>query len=152
MVAAAASFRSIPPMERLGRCLLLLPLFLSPFAAARAADAPPDPDLRCMAVMAKINQLPDARHQFESLIGGYYYLGRLNAAAPGLDLGKRVAEAYAKMSAADFLSETARCEKEMRDQGHAIAEIGNAMPKPPQSNSAPPPAAEAPQGPGLPAR
>ena len=52
------------------------------------------------------------------------------------------------MSAADFLSETALCEKEMRDQGHAIAEIGNAMPKPPQSNSAPPPAAEARQGPG----
>jgi hypothetical protein len=137
-------------MERLGRCLLLLPLFLGPFEAARAADA--DPDLRCMAVMAKINQLPDARHKLESLIGGYYYLGRLNAAAPDLDLGKSVAEAYAKMSAADFLSETTRCEKEMRDKGHAIVEIGNAMPKPPQGNTAPPPPAEAPQGPGLPAR
>ena len=138
MVPPAASFRSIPPMERLGRCLLLLPLFLSPLPAARAADAPADPDLRCMAVMAKINQLPDARHQLESLIGGYYYLGRLNAAAPDLDLGKSVAEAYAKMSAADFLSETARCEKQMRDKGHAIAEIGAAMPKVPQSNNAAP--------------
>ena len=52
-----------------------------------------DADLHCLAVMAKINQLPDARHQLESLIGGYYYLGRLQAAAPSLDLGQSTADA-----------------------------------------------------------
>ena len=106
-------------------------------AGARADDAQTDADLRCMAVMAKINQLPDPRHQLESLIGGYYYLGRLHVAAPALDLGPSTAEAYNKMSPADFLSETARCEKEMREQGQAISSIGAAMPKVPQ-NGAPP--------------
>jgi hypothetical protein len=120
------------------RATILAFAFLAAFAVgARADDAQTAADLRCMAVMAKINQLPDPRHQLESLIGGYYYLGRLRVAAPGLDLGPSTADAYIKMSPADFLSETTRCEKEMRDQGQAISSIGAAMPKVPQ-NSAPP--------------
>ena len=85
-----------------------------------------------MAVMAKINQLPDPKHQLESLIGGYYYLGRLNGHSSGADLSQSVAAAFMAMSAADFLSETARCEAEMRAQGSVMSRIGGAMPKPPQ--------------------
>src|ERR1700753_511125 len=103
---------------------------------ARAQDASTDADLRCMAVMAKINQLPDDRHRFESLIGGYYYLGRLNAHGPSENLGQSVANAFTAMSAADFLAETARCEKEMRAQGAVMSSIGAAMPKPPQQSPA----------------
>src|SRR5215469_12524984 len=106
-------------------CLVLTSLG----ATARAQDAQTEADLRCMAVMAKINQLPDQKHQLESLIGGYYFLGRLQALTPSADLGSSTAAAYNKMSAADFLSETTRCEQEMRTNGHAMVEIGNAMPK-----------------------
>lgn len=107
-----------------------------PATMAQAQDTSADADLRCMAVMAKLNQLPDARHRLESLIGGYYYLGRLNAHDPGTDLGQTVANAFTAMSAADFLSETARCEKEMRDQGAVMSRIGAAMPKPPPQSPA----------------
>jgi hypothetical protein len=108
-------------------------MFLAaPATLAQAQDSSADADLRCMAVMAKINQLPDARHRLESLIGGYYYLGRLNAHDPSADLGQSVANAFAAMSAADFLAETARCEKEMQAQGTVMSRIGGAMPKPPQ--------------------
>jgi hypothetical protein len=96
---------------------------------AAADSGAMEADLRCMAVMAKINQLPDQKHQLESLIGGYYFLGRLQAVAPELNLGESTAAAYNRMSAADFLSETTRCEQEMRTNGHAMAEIGGAMPK-----------------------
>ena len=125
-------------MRRPGRCILCCAALFTAVTTARAEDAQPDADLRCMAVMAKLNQLTDPRHQLESLIGGYYFLGRLQAAAPGLDLGQSTAAAYAKMSAAEFLSETGRCEQEMRTNGHAISEIGGAMPKMPQSASPPP--------------
>src|ERR1700744_477792 len=103
---------------------------------AQAQDTSADADLRCMAVMAKINQLPDARHRLESLIGGYYYLGRLNAHGTDADLGQSVANAFTAMSAADFLAETTRCEKEMRDQGAAMSRIGAALPKPPSPSPA----------------
>ena len=121
-----------------GRCILSGAALFMSITTAHAQDAQTDGDLRCMAVMAKLNQLADARHQLESLLGGYYFLGRLQAAAPGLDLGPSTAAAYAKMSAAEFLSETGRCEQEMRTNGHAISEIGGAMPKMPQSASPPP--------------
>jgi hypothetical protein len=111
-------------------CLLLT----GSLEVARAQDAQSSADIRCMAVMAKINQLPDSRHQLESLIGGYYYLGRIQALTPGLDLGPSTAATYAKMSPSVFLSETTRCEQEMQVKGHAITEIGSAMPKPPPSN------------------
>jgi len=88
-----------------------------------------DADLRCMAVMAKINQLADPKHQLESLIGGYYFLGRLQATAPDMKLGSSTVDAYGKMSPAEFLSETQRCEQEMRTNGHTMVEIGTAMPK-----------------------
>jgi hypothetical protein len=127
-----------PRMGRPGRWILSGAGLFMALATAHAEDTHIDADLRCMAVMAKINQLPDQRHQIESLIGGYYYLGRLQAAAPELDLGQKTAAAYAKMSPAEFLSETGRCEQEMRTNGHAISEIGGAMPKMPQSASPPP--------------
>jgi hypothetical protein len=88
-------------------------------------------DLRCLAIMAKINQLPDARHQLESLIGGYYYLGRVTAAKPDLDLPAATAEAFGQMSASEFLTETNRCEKEMQAKGKSMSGIAAAMPKPP---------------------
>ena len=100
-----------------------------------AEDVQSDADLRCMAVMAKINQLPDPRHQLEFSIGGYYYLGRLNAARPELDIAQATAGAFSKMSAAEFLSETTRCEREMQAQGKSISSIGSAMPKVPPTNN-----------------
>ena len=120
-------------MHRLGYCMVACALLVGSLGTAEAQDTQTNADLRCMAVMAKINQLPDSRHQLESLIGGYYYLGRLQAMAPGMDLGASTATAYAKMSPSEFLSETTRCEQEIRTMGHAMTEIGSAMPKVPST-------------------
>ena len=109
-------------------CLVSAFMLATTIAVAQAQDTR-DADLRCMAVMAKINQLPDPKHQLESLIGGYYYLGRLQALAPDMKLGPGTAEAYNKMKPAEFIMETQRCEQEMRTNGHAMTEIGAAMPK-----------------------
>jgi hypothetical protein len=112
----------------------LLVLIASLPAAADSAQQAAD--LRCLAVMAKLNQLPEPRHQFGSLIGGYYYLGRINASGALPDLGQSVAEAYAKMPAAEFIAETTRCQTEMKALGSVLSSIGAAMPK---ANPAPPP-------------
>ena len=111
--------------------LSLLIAILVTANVARAEEASDSAaDLRCLSIMAKINQLPDARHQLESLIGGYYYLGRVTAAKPDLDLPSATAEAFGQMSAADFLTETGRCEKEMQNRGKSMSGIAAAMPKP----------------------
>ena len=118
-------------MPKFRNCLAVA-FFLTGTAAVQApvqAQDTRDADLRCMAVMAKINQLTDHDHQLESLIGGYYFLGRLKASAPDMKLGSSTVEAYGKMSPAEFLSETQRCEQEVRTNGHALVEIGTAMPK-----------------------
>ena len=70
--------------------------------AAQAQGSPTDADLRCLAVMAKINQLPDPRHQLESLIGGYLLFGPPGGRSPTLIWLKLSPTAYAKMSAAVF--------------------------------------------------
>ena len=102
--------------------------------AGRAAD------LRCLAVMAKLNQLPEPRHQIGSFMMGYYYLGRVNAAGAPADLAQNVADAYTKMQAAEFLAETNRCQTEMQALGKTLAGIANAMPKtnPPSASPSPP--------------
>lgn len=110
--------------------IVLLAVFATTTNIARAEEAGDSAaDLRCLAIMAKINQLPDARHQLESLIGGYYYLGRVTAARPGLDMSSATAEAFGQMSASVFLAETNRCEKEMQTLGKAMSGIAAAMPK-----------------------
>ena len=126
-------------MPNLGHSLPVYILFLAlASGTTKAQEAQTEADLRCMAVMAKVNQLPDAQHQFQSLIGGYYFLGRLQAMAPGLNLGQSTADVYNKMSASQFLSETARCERDMSVKGSAMTEIAGAMPKA-QATPEPPP-------------
>lgn len=124
-------FRSILP-------ILLVLTAIRP--AAAADDAQRAADMRCLAVMAKLNQLPDPRHQIGSLLGGYYYLGRVNASGAPPDLAQNVADAYSKLPAADFLAETTRCQTEMQALGKTMAGIGNAMPKvaPPANPGTPP--------------
>jgi hypothetical protein len=94
-----------------------------------AADEQEDSTLRCLAVMAKINQNQNQRQQLESLIGGYFYLGRLPTTYAITNIGLDVARSFSKMSAAEFFAETARCEKEMQAQGKLMVTIGAAMPK-----------------------
>jgi hypothetical protein len=111
--------------------LSLLSVIMVTANVAKAEEASDSAaDLRCLSIMAKINQLPDARHQLESLIGGYYYLGRVTAAKSDLDLPSATAEAFRRMSAAEFLTETGRCEKEMQNRGKSMSGIAAAMPKP----------------------
>jgi hypothetical protein len=114
-------------MPLLRNCLAAA-LFLAAVGTARAQDTR-DADLRCLAVMMKFNQLPDTKSQNESYIGGHYYLGRLQAGTPDPQLPQSTADAYNKMSPAEFLSETQRCEKQMRDLGPLLVEISRAMPK-----------------------
>jgi len=112
--------------------IILLAVFVTTTNIARAQEAGDSAaDLRCLAIMAKINQLPDARHQLESLIGGYYYLGRVTAAKPDLGLPAATAAAFGQMSASEFLTETNRCETEMQARGKSMSGIAAAMPKPP---------------------
>lgn len=127
-------------MPRFKAILPALLVLVASLPAAAADSAQQAADLRCLAVMAKLNQLPDPRHQFGSLIAGYYYLGRVNASGAPADLGQSVADAYSKMQAAEFIAETSRCQTEMQALGSIMSKIGAAMPKvtPPGTSPATP--------------
>jgi hypothetical protein len=130
--------RSVVAMRTLLALSLLSAIVVTANVARAEEVGDSAADLRCLSIMAKINQLPDARHQLESLIGGYYYLGRITAAKPDLDVPSATAEAFGRMSAAEFLTETGRCEKEMQNRGKSMSGIAAAMPKP-QENPKPAP-------------
>lgn len=123
------------------RCFkTILPALLLVAASAPAAtadEAQLAADLRCLAVMAKLNQLPDQRHQIASLLGGYYYLGRVNGSGAPANLAQSVADAYAKLPAAEFIAETKRCQLEMQALGSTMSGISAAMPKPNPPANAP---------------
>lgn len=126
------------------RVILPALLVLTASMPAAAADAAQQAaDLRCLAVMAKLNQRPEPRHQIGSFMMGYYFLGRVNAAGAPADLSQSVADAYAKMPAAEFIAETARCQTEMQALGKSLAGIANAMAK---TGPAPVPPAASPPG------
>lgn len=114
-------------MRRLIPILPALLVLTASLPAAAADDAQRAADLRCLAVMAKLNQLPEPRHQIASLMMGYYYLGRVNAAGAPADVAQSVADAYAKMPAAEFIAETARCQTDMQALGKTLSGISNAM-------------------------
>ena len=60
-------------------------------SAAGAADAPElKSDLRCLVVMVNLSAAPENAKKMEALIGGFYFMGKLDARDPKLDIEKRV--------------------------------------------------------------
>ncbi len=64
-------------------------------------------DVRCLLTMAALGQ--DKNRQQASLIGAYFFAGRLSAKAPGLDLPTAVKAQEAKMSPQELPAEAQRC-------------------------------------------
>jgi hypothetical protein len=79
-------------------------------AAPSATSAPATPvegDLRCLLTMAVLGQ--DKTKQQAAVIGAYFFMGRLSARAPGLDVAAAVKALEAKLAPKDLPAEAQRC-------------------------------------------
>lgn len=82
------------------------------------------PDLRCAAVtFAAITVVPENQKTSVSL-AAIYFLGKLDGAAPNLDLETRLRAELAGMAAKDFQSEAARCGAELAKRGQDMQTLG----------------------------
>lgn len=78
----------------------------APKAAASKGDAITS-DVRCLITMAALGQ--DKTRQQAALIGVYFFAGRLNARAPGLDLPTIIKAQEATMNPKELPAEAQRC-------------------------------------------
>src|SRR6187402_3189914 len=72
---------------------LLLALLISATSPATPADAgaPAPLDLDCFRLMAELSDDEDPRIRSMGIVGAQYFLGRIDAAAPGFDVDRGVA-------------------------------------------------------------
>jgi hypothetical protein len=99
-------------------------------APSFAADAPElKADLRCLVVMVNLSAAPENAKKMEALIGGFYFMGRLDARDPRLDIEKRVIAEVQAMTPAEVVEENVRCEKEFHARVDALATMSENIAK-----------------------
>ena len=109
-------------------------LVLLPLLAAAAGPSGPVPvetmaDLRCAAVFAYTAGSVKAEDQ-PGVIGGFlYFLGKIDARSPGIDLESSLAD---MMTKGDFKSGVLEpygpaCARELEERGSAISKVGKAL-------------------------
>ena len=100
-------------------------------------------DVRCLLTMAALGQ--DKSRQQASVIGVYFFAGRLNARAPGLDLPTAIKAQEMKMTPQELPAEAQRCgpmvQSTMQSLQRSFAPPPGAQPAPAPNST---PAAPAP--------
>lgn len=127
-----------------------------PAAAATALKTAPAPatgvsaDVRCLLTMAALGQ--DKQRQQAALIGAYFFIGRISAKAPGLDLPAAVKVEAAKLKGQSLNEEAKRCGPMVEGGMRSLqASFGGPRPPPPAGGpTAGAPAAPPPTASGLP--
>ena len=107
----------------LAAALMLMPL------PAMAQDADAVADIRCVAVGIRWAALPDSHQKSAGLLMALHFIGRLDGRDPNIDLEARLAEQLAKMTAADFTTEAARCGNTLSTKGAQITHLGQDLSK-----------------------
>jgi hypothetical protein len=117
-------------------------------AAAPSAAGPPtspvDADLRCLLTMAVLGQ--DKTKQQAAVIGAYFFMGRLSARAPGLDIPGAVKALEARLAPKDLPAEAQRCGPLVQGAMGALQKSFS-----PPASAAPPAGATAAPAPAAPA-
>jgi hypothetical protein len=92
-------------------------------AAAPVAD---QPDLKCLIIAMAAIESGRADAQQPGVLGAIYYLGRLDARTPGLDLRSAIAAEEATLKPETMGAEAARCAAELKSRSAAIRALGDA--------------------------
>jgi hypothetical protein len=90
-----------------------------------AQDSDTVADIRCVAVGIRDAELPNSTQKSTGTLLVLYYLGRLDGRNPTLDLEKLLAEQIAKMTDADYATESRRCGQILSTKGAQITHLGD---------------------------
>ena len=112
-----------PWLPLLGAALTLVSL------QVMAQDADNVADIRCVAVGIRSAALPDSRQKSAGLLMALYFIGRLDGRDPNSISRRRLSEQLAKMTAADFTTEAARCGNSLSTKGAQITHVGQDLSK-----------------------
>jgi hypothetical protein len=92
--------------------------------SASAQDAETIADLRCLIIGFKFAGSPTESLKQAGLIETLYYLGRIDARNPNIDLENQVANVLAKMTESDVKAESRRCGAVLSQRGEALQQLG----------------------------
>jgi hypothetical protein len=108
---------------------LALALSLSATSALAADEAAQARDLRCVLVVAITGAQAGASEQVkQGLAGGLgFYMGRLKARDPAVDLPARLTALTKDIQLADLRDDFARCGAEMKTFGAEAQAVGRAL-------------------------
>ena len=100
----------------------------APAATARADDEAIAADARCIAVFAAMVQMP----QYKDAAGAglLYYLGRLDARDPKLDLAAAVKHEAARMDRSEYVTVAQRCGSTLKQRNDALKAAAQSFPPP----------------------
>ncbi len=87
------------------------------------ADAVTD-DVHCLLIFMQMSNVQAQAAQTGGLIGSFYYMGKLDGRAKGLDLENLIMAEIPKMTAASFQADARRCGDEMTQRGNAASDMG----------------------------
>jgi hypothetical protein len=104
--------------------VLLAALIAAPQPTARPAPAPLD--VGCFRLMAEFAEDEDPRVQSVGRVGAQYFLGRIDAAAPGFDIDS----AGPAPDGAERAALLRRCGDSMQRAGHDFRAIGRTLEPP----------------------
>lgn len=98
-------------------------LFVQPVAHAQTVDENAL-DIRCMVVALGMIAMQDAQLRQQGSTAMMYFLGRLDARAPGYDLENAIYTANKAMSQAERATEAQRCGGMLITRGQQLVEMG----------------------------
>ena len=102
-------------------------------AAAAASSVQPgskvDQDLHCLAAFSLVGDSAKGEDKPSIMIIAMFYVGRLDAEAPGLDLEDALADVISAPGyrASSFQADIARCSAEMEAKAGELKKVGKAL-------------------------
>jgi hypothetical protein len=131
-----------PPMKH-----LMLAVAAALIAATPAFADPTSDDVHCFILAIRMAGSDNGNVKLSGTMGSFYWLGKLNARSPGLNLEQNVMAEFPKMTG-DFLkAEASRCGAELLAEGEAEANMGQNLQKQLAPGASAPPGAAAPPAP-----
>jgi hypothetical protein len=118
-----------PGVEKLMKALIIGLVGLS-VAAPAMADLPAqvESDLRCVTILsAAAGRIPEGEQRLQMAAAVMYFVGRVDGAAPTIDLKAEIKRIMPSLLAANMSDEGKRCAAILTEKSAKLQEIGKAL-------------------------
>lgn len=102
-------------------------LCLAGTATADPADDATEADIRCVVVATQLANADSAAMKLAATVSSMYFLGRIDARAPDIDLEAHITDAINKMTPEEMRAEGLRCGQILSARGAALKSMGEDM-------------------------